>query len=864
MAFYRVLLRLYPASFRAEYGDEMAAVFAARRREAEGILSTVALWTEALADVALNAFHAHADVLRQDLAYAARAARRAPGFALTTVAVAALGVGATTAAFSIADHVLLRPLPFRDPARLVDLWQDQGAGASSRMELSPANYRDWKREGRSFETMGALAVRPLNLSGDGDPERVEAAAVTAEVLPLLGVAPAWGRVFGADDMALGAPATVVLGHGLWQARFGGDRGVLGRRLLLDGVPHTVVGVMPPGFHYPSRDAELWTPLRFAEDAYDDRTDCYLRAIARLRAGVSLDAARAEMRVIAARLARTYPKTNAGMGANVVRPRDEMSAQARLLPMALLGAAACVLLIACTNLTSLLLARALVRRKELAVRAALGAGRERLVRQLLTESLLLTLAGGALGLALAVAAAPVLARLVPNALPIAAVPGLDLRVLAFAALVTAATGIGFGVLPAWRACGAAGASGLQEGPRAGVGGRRERVRSLLVVAEVTACVVLLVSCGLLLRALWRLQSVDPGFEADGVLTLRTALPQPKYERTALRNQFYTRVLSDVRALPGVTSAAYISFLPMVMRGGIWPVILPGQPRDPASEQRASLRYATPRFFAALRIPIRAGRDVSPSDTSEAPFVAVVSESFARRHWPGQDPLGRRFQFALADRTVVGVVGDIRVRGPERASEPQVYLPSTQVPDGWIIGYTPRDLVVRASGHPEGLAPAIRAIVRRADAQQPVSDVRMLADIVADETASRRVQVRVLAGFAAVAFFLAGIGIHGLLSFAVSSRAQEIGVRMALGARAGHIVAMVLGQGSRLALAGVGIGVGTAYVAGRAMEALLAGVRPADGPTFLAAVVLSALMTLLGSALPALRALRVDPMVIMRME
>jgi putative ABC transport system permease protein len=862
MALYRMLLRLYPASFRAEYGREMSDLLARRRREATAPAAALALWGEVLADLTVNAVGAHTDILRQDLAFSLRTLRRSPGFALTVIAVAAIGIGATTAAFSISDHVLFRPLPFPEPDRLVTLWQSQGG--YDRTELSPANYRDWKAMSRSFEEMGAFGSMACNLGGVGDPERLDGQWVTPEVLRMLGVRPARGRLFGPEDGAPGAASTVVLSHALWQARFGGAESVLGEKVVLDGTTHFVIGVMPPSFRFPSRDTEIWIAKRFVAADFEDRNDNYVHGLGRLRKGASLGEARAEMQLVAAQLERAFPKENAGTGATVNRLRDELPMQARLLPLALLGASACVLAIACANLTNLLLARAMFRRKELAVRTALGAGRERLVRQLLTESLLLALAGGALGVLIAISALPVLARLVPQALPIAEVPPVDFRVLAFALGLTVATGVAFGVVPALRACGRADASGLQEGSRAGIGGRRERVRSALVVAEVTACVVLLVSCGLLLRALWRVQAVDPGFRAEGVLTLRTALPLPRYEATTSRAQFYARVLAEVRGLPGVSEAGYASGLPMVMRGGLWPVIVPGQAYDPAAPPVAALRFVTPGLLAALDIPLRRGRDILDTDTREASFVAVVSESFARRHWPGQDPIGRRFQFALADRTVAGVVGDIRVRGLERSSEPQVYLSHLQVADGSIVGYIPKDLVIRASVPPLQLLPAVRTIIRRADPQQPISDVRLLSEIIEGETAPRRVQVRVLGAFAAAAFVLAAIGLHGVLSFAVTSRGQEIGVRRALGAQSLDILSMVLREAVPMATIGVVVGLILAYAAGRGMEALLAGLRPADTASYLAATGLAALMTLLGTLLPAVRAMHVDPIEVMRAE
>ena len=863
MSLYRALLRLYPACFHAEYGAEMCAIFERRRRETLGAFPTLFLWLEALADTIANALRAHADILGQDLSFTARTLRRWPGFAFTAVVVSALGIGATTAAFSITDHVLFKALPFGNPDGLVRLWQDQGGYAHT--ELSPADYRDWKRMSRSFEAMGAFGSRPVNLGGDGEPERLDGQWVSGEVFRILAVPPALGRILGAEDDAPGAPHAVVLSHALWQARFGGDERVLGQPVLLDGAPHVVVGVMPETFRFPNRDTEIWISRRFTDEDFEDRGDHYVYALARLKKNVSLGEARAEMKLVAAQLQRLYPTDNAHTGATVDRFRDALSAEARLLPLALLGASACVLLIACTNLTNLLLARALVRKKELAIRASLGAGRDRLVRQLLTESLLLALAGGGAGILIAASSAPVLARLVPNSMPIAETPSMDLRILAFALGLTALTGVAFGVLPAVWACSRGRLSGLQEGARAGIGGRRARARSALVVAEVTTSVVLLVCCGLLLRALWRVQTVDPGFRTADVLTLRTALPLPRYGPTANRVRFYRGVLSEVRALPGVLNAAYASGLPMVMRGGIWGVAVPGEIRDPAALPPASARFVTPGFFATLGIPLRSGRDISDSDTREALFVAVVSESVANRHWPGQDPIGRRIRFGpAAERRIVGVVGDISVRGLERTSEPQIYLSYQQVADDSIIGYTPKDLVIRTAIPPLDVLPWLRTIIQRADPQQPISDVRLLADVIDGETAPRRTQVSVLAAFAAVAFVLAGIGLHGLLSFAVSSREQEIGVRMALGAQSADILRTVLRESLRLAGVGLVLGLVLAYAVGCSMEALLAGVRPADLGIFAAVTGLAMLMTLAGSLLPAYRAVRVNPIEVMRSE
>jgi predicted permease len=859
---YNALLRLFPKSFRSEYEGEMRRIFAERLGKTGGGLDAVLLAIETLLDVIPNAVRVHLDILRQDLRFTARSLSRAPGFAFTAVLVTALGVGATTAAFSIADHVLFRPLPFPDSDRLVRLWQNQNGYGHT--ELSPANYRDWKTMSRSFEAMGAFGNQAVNLGGDGEPMRVEGLWMTSDVLPLLGVPPLVGRFLPREDAPTASDA-LVLSYALWQGRFGGDERVVGRRVLLDGAPYEVVGVMPETFRFPNRDTQLWLSKRFRDEDFEDRDNNYVYGIGRLKKQTSLDEARSEMTVVAAQLEKAYPNENAHTGATVDRLRDSLSSEARLLPLALLGAAACLLLIACTNLTNLLLARAMMRKKEIAVRASLGAGRERLIRQLLTESLLLALIGGAAGVVIAISAVPLLARLVPNTLPIASVPQIDFRLLAFSLALTALTGLAFGVAPALRAGEDQGAKGLQEGSRGAGGGRRERARSALVAAEVMGSVILLVCCGLLLRALWRVQDVDPGFRTDGVLTLRTALPLPRYGETATRVQFYARVLSEVRALPDVASAGYASGLPMVMRGGIWGVAVEGEVQDPGSLPPAASRFVTPGFLATLKIPLLRGRDISEADTREAPAVAVVSESLARRHWPGQDPIGRRFRFGPAlERTIVGVVGDIRVRGLERASEPQVYLSYQQVADNSIVGYIPKDLVVRTAGPTPGLISALRAIVSRVDPQQPISDIRPLEEIVGGETAPRRTQVSVLAAFAGVAFLLAAVGLHGVLSFAVASRTQEIGVRMALGAGSSEILRMVLNESVRMAAVGLGLGLVVAYIAGRGLQSLLAGLSAADLPTFAAAFGLSAVMTVIGSLLPAIRAVRVNPMTVMRTE
>jgi predicted permease len=596
----------------------------------------------------------------------------------------------------------------------------------------------------------------------------------------------------------------------------------------------------------------------------DRRNYSLNVIGRLKDGVTMAQARDEMGAIGARLEREYPEANRQVGATVFGLRDEVGRERRLMLYALAGASICVLLIACTNLASLLLTRALSRQRELSVRAALGAGWNRLARQVLTEGLVLALIGGVLGVALAFVAQPLLARLVPTGLPLADTPPLDLRMLAWALLLTMATALGFGAAPAIRVARGASASGLREGAREGSSRRTERLRTGLVAAEITASVVLLIGAGLLIRALWQVQGINPGFSAGGVLTARTLLSGSRYSTADRRTRFYDQVMSEIEALPGVSSAAYTSFLPFVFRGGIWPVLIPGRTRDALDDGTGSLRFVSPDYFQTIRIPLMRGRGFLDSDSATSEMVAIVSESFAEKYWPGSDPIGRQFEMGFASRTIVGVVGNVRFRGLERdLNEPQVYLPHTQVPDRQMF-YAPKDLLVASSLPASTLAPQVREIVRRADPQLPVSDVRLLTEIVDLETAPRAAQVRVLGGFALVALLLAGVGIHGLLAFAVSARTREIGVRVALGASGRDIVGTVVGRGLASAGLGIVIGAALAFAAGRMLQSLLAGVSPADAATFAAAIGLCLVMAVAGTLIPAIRALRIDPIEAIRTE
>ena len=643
--------------------------------------------------------------------------------------------------------------------------------------------------------------------------------------------------------------------------------------------------MPADFAFPDRDTEFWIPLQLSQENLEDRNDNYLKVVARLHDGATIEQADTEIALLQEQVAAQHPEL-VDSSARAVGIRSDISWQSRTLVVGLVAAAACVLLIACTNLASLLLARGVARRRELAVRTAMGAGRERLIRQLLTESLVLALLGGGLGVLLALAAAPSVARLMPSRLPVEPAGIIDLRVLGFSAVLTLLAGLGFGVFPAlrslrsptdtqsprswisrWRSLLPASTSSAEDatqvlaGTRAELSQQRDPLRRLLVVAEVAIAVTLLVCSGLLLEALRRVQATDPGFLSEEVLTLETALPRstPITERIA----FLDRVVDEVEALPGVEHAAYISFLPMDMGGGVWPVELPGD-SSKESPQRASLRFVTPGFFDSLGIPLHTGRDVERTDLDEPPFVAVVSQSFAERYWPGENPIGRRFGFAFREREIVGVAGDIRVRGLEQQSEPQVYLPYRQVPDGALTFYAPKNLVVRTSLDAEALTPSVREVIRRADPELPVTRVRRLDQVVLEQTASRRDQIRLLSAFTAVALLLAGLGIHGLLSFSVSQRTSEIGLRLALGAQRRQILGMVLRESASLAGIGLLAGVGLSFMAGRAMQSILAGVPPAHTLTLLLAVVLAAVVTVTGTVAPALRALRCEPTLALRAD
>jgi predicted permease len=861
LSFYRALLHLYPASFRAEYGAELLRTFSESSRDRGSMAAMLA----AIADVVPNALLAHGAILRQDLHYAARAMGRSRGFVATVVLVTAVGVGANTATFSVADFVLLRPLPFPDPGSLVRLCEGpkEGGGWGCMNELSPANFRDAAAMVTRTRGWGAFTGAEANLVGAGQPVRISATTVTPEVFPLLGVRPQLGRVFDTAGAADRDANTVVLSYGLWQSQFGGDPGILGKTIRLDDAPRVVIGVMPASFHFPSTSDQLWTPLVLREQDYAERDDTYLQAVGRLEPGATFEQARTEFALIAANLAREHPETNAETGFSFFRQREYVMPRYRLMLLALCGASLSLLLLTGANLANLLLVRATGRERELAVRAALGAGRERLVRQMLTESVVMAIIGGAAGVLVAMVAVPLLGHLVPNTMPFASQPRLDLRALLIAGGFTTLTGVGFGLIPAMVVGGRTAFRALREGTHGGGGGRRQRLHATLVTVEIAVSVVLLIASGLLIRAVWKVQAVSPGFASEGVLTLRTALTTARAADSLRRTEFYDRVLAGVRSLPGVQAAAYTSGLPMVLTGGIAGVEIPGAEAN-RWRDGVSLRYVSPQFYSALGIPIVQGRAVEEQDRLGRSGVAVVSESFARRYWPNENAIGKAFRVRGLERTVVGVVRDIMVRGLERTSEPQLYLAAAQAPAQLGGLYIPKDLVVRAGGRTEALLTAIRDVIRRIDPEQPVSEVRLLNAVVDGQTADRRAQLHVLTALAVVALLLTVVGIHGLLAFMVAQRAREIGVRLALGAEPARVARMIFRQGASLALLGGIPGLFVAFAAARGMRALLFGVPPSDPLIFAGGVVVVMVATLTGALVPAFRAVRVSPLLAIRAD
>jgi putative ABC transport system permease protein len=806
-----------------------------------------------------------ADLLH-DLRYAARLQRKNPGFTIVAVIALALGIGANTAIFSVVNTVLLRPLPYKDPDRLVMVWEDATKHGYPRDTPAAANFVDWRHQNQVFEGMAAMADMSFNLTGSGDPERLEGRRVSASLFPLLGVEPHLGRVFTAAEDQPGTQRVVLVSYALWQRRFGGDPGIVGKPLTLNGESHVVVGVMPARFQFPSSDDQAWVPMALSQQEAGNRNRHYLQVMARLRPGVSLAQAQSEMSTIAARLQQQYPQSNAELGAAVQPLHEHLVGDIKPALLVLLGAVGLVLLIACANVANLLLARAAVRQKEIAVRVALGARRWRLIRQFLTESVLLSSLGGLVGLAVAYGGLVLLKAFIPEDISQARDISIDLKVLGFTFLVSVATGVIFGLAPAMQAARFNQAETLKEGGRdAATGGGGKRLRGLLVTAEVAISLVLLIGAGLLINSFLRLRNVDPGFRADNLLTMKIVLPEPKYEEMERRSAFYTDLINRIQSLAGVRSAAVTSNLPLYRQGNSISIGIEGRPAPPPGQELIVVtRIVSPGYFDTMSIPLLRGRQLNEQDTETTPNVVVISETMARRHWPGEDAVGKRIALGRI-RTpedwvqVVGVVKDVRQFELNAEPKPQMYLSYRQA--GF---FDSRDLVVKTDVDPASMAATVRKAVWEIDKDQPVSNIQTMEEILADSIARQRFSMLLLAIFAAVALVLAGVGIYGVMSYSVAQRTREIGIRMALGAQTGAVLKLAVGYGMKLVIAGLVIGLIAAFALTRVMSTLLFGVTATDPTTFTLISLLLIAVAALASYIPARRATRVNPIIALRYE
>ena len=815
-----------------------------------------------------------------DIRYTVRFLRKSPGFAIIVVLALALGIGANTAIFSVVNAVLLRALPFPNPGRIVMVWSPNPQVLARVDELPPSNadLKDWREQNHVFERLAAFNSRQFNLAGEGEPERAGGAQVTADFFPALGVKPERGRWFAADEDQPGKRVAVI-SHALWQRRYAGEPGILGRQITIDGEGYTVAGVMPPEFQFPrgselpnfyafAAQTDVWTPLGLEANRWNNRGSHMLLALARLKPGVSLPAAQSEMTAIEKRLSEQFGDSR-GWTAKVVPLRDQIVGSTRVALWTLLGAVGFVLLIACANVANIVLARASARQKEMAIRTAVGASRLRMVRQLLTESVLLSVAGGALGLVLASVGIDVLLSITPADIPRMQGVGIDARVLAFTALISVVTGLLFGLVPAVQVSSARLNETLKESGRgASATSGSRRFRGALVVGEVALALVLLAGAGLLMKSVVRLAQVDPGFHAQSVLTMDLTLPQFKYPTEQKQAAFFQQVLNRAALLPSVSSVGAVSRLPLGNSAEEMDAFtVEGKP-TPANGQLplAEYRVCSADYFRALGIPLIRGRWLTSGDAEGRPGVAVISEMLARQYFPGEDPLGKRIRIGGVDDTnpwltIVGIVHDVKHNSLAAPAPPQLYVSYLQRAD------TQMTLVIRTAGDPLQVVAAARNEVRSVDPDQPVANVRTMEKIVAASVARPRFNMLLLGIFAAVALVLAAVGLYGVISYSVGQRAHEIGIRMALGAKQSDVLGMVLRQGMTLVAAGLAVGLGTALLMSRvlaSLSSLLYDVSSTD-PVILAGVVLILAATaMVACTLPALKATRVDPVTALRCE
>jgi putative ABC transport system permease protein len=809
-----------------------------------------------------------------DLRHGFRTLLRNPSFATAAVMLLALGIGANTAIFSVVNPVLLRPLPYQDSSRIMQIWHVPPAKSFPGLTLfsvSPANYLDWQSQNHSFEEMAAYGGARFNIGDKERPEAIQGAPVTAGFFSILRVHPLLGRTFSPEEDQPGQGHVVVLGNALWRDHFGADPGIAGRNIVLNGETYKVIGVMPPNFKFPSW-GQLWVPMAWTNERRAVRGNHNYLVIGRLKPGVESRAAQAELSAISARLEQLYPEDDKGWGATIVPLREQLVGDVRPALLVLLGAVAFVLLIACANVANLVLGKILERKKEIAIRSALGASRGAILRQILAETVLLSLAGGALGLLLARFGVTLIVKFLADRLPRSTEITLDATVLAFTAFLALFAGILAGLLPALRFTRTDVNEALKQGQSRGSsasGG--SKTRFLLVVSEVALSLVLLIGAGLMLRTLSQLSSVHPGFDPNNVLTMTVPVPANKFATAAAQSAFFDRVLQQVRRIPGVESAGVVDDLPLGNGGSHQPVAIEGQPVVPMADQpEVDVRLISPGYLRTFRVPLLRGRDIRDSDVAGRTPVALVSESMAKRFWPNQDPLGKHLTltfFPNEVREVVGIIGDVKLDSlDETRPVATVYWPLDQMvaPPSEPWRSFGMSLALRTSGDPLSAVSAVTAAVRQVDPQTPVTEVISMNGLISNSLAPQRSNMLLLGAFAGLALVLTAVGIYSVLAYTVRRRVREIGIRMALGASHSRVLKMVVADGLKPILLGVGIGFAAALALGRVVSSLLYGVRSTDPLTFAMVALLLVSVGLLATAVPAYRATRVEPIRTLREE